>query len=465
MIYLKTSVGVELREEDLLISCLKSNFSTPVFTDFKRITGYRTRDRAEVRREVEEFFKNRRIGRESIILGIPRHDAIIRHLEFPKEVEDNLKQVVLYQVQSFAPSDEEKFYHDFVVMGSPPPANRLQVVLVMIRKAVLDTHLEVVKSIGINPAGVTVGSIALAGLFLQSRADAGYQTFVMADLKSQGFEILALRNGALVYTREAGRDGNRSWKECLISEVELAAGKIRLGPQDTIEKIVLAGEESETAQREVREILDDCELIGSHVQFELPVGQRAHLQEGATALGLAFAGIVRRPALACNLLPPEMRSQQTRWAYIPSVILGLIIVALLAALGFRGMIQERIMVRRLDQEISDLKGRVERVQGIRSQVEALEKKISYLEGLFRRGDMNLEIIQELTTLLPPDTFLSLYSNRDGTIQITGSSGSASELISKLERSPLLMSVQQRGTIFKDAQTSKDRFNFEMKLER
>ena len=464
MIYLKTSVGIEMRNEDLVISCLRSNFSKGVFTHFKRIPAYRTRDVEEVRKEIESYFNSQRLSRENIVLGIPRSDAVIRHLDLPREVEDNLKQVMLYQVQSFEPTEEEKFYFDYVASGAGQPGKRFQVLLVLIRKPVLDAHLAAMGALGIRPASVTLGSVALANLFLQKRTDAGGKTFLLADIRPGGFEILALRDASLIFTREAVKEEAKAWKDVLLQEFELAAGKIRLSPDETVEKIVLAGEESEIALNELRESIEECELIRSHVPVEIPVQNRAHLQEGATSVGLAFSGIVRRPMLVLNLLPSEQRLQRTRWAYVPTVLLGLIVLSLLVGLGLRQTIQERILARKLDQEINDLKGRVNRVQAIRAQAEALEKKIVFVEGLTRQADMNLEILQELTTLLPPDTFLSVYRNAECTIQISGSSSSL-DLIPKLERSPLLKSVQQRGTTYKDVQTGKERFTYEAKCER
>ena len=79
--------------------------------------------------------------------------------------------------------------------------------------------------------------------------------------------------------------------------------------------------------------------------------------------------------------------------------------------------------------------------------------------------MNLELLQELTAQLPADTYLTVYQNRDGVIQLSGLSTSAPDLIPKLEKSALLKDVVQRGTVFRDVQTGKDRFNFEAKLER
>jgi general secretion pathway protein L len=135
------------------------------------------------------------------------------------------------------------------------------------------------------------------------------------------------------------------------------------------------------------------------------------------------------------------------------------------ALGVQRTVQERTLVRQLEQEIATLQPRVSQVQAVKAQGDAVEKQVRFLEGLMCQRDMNLEVLQELTTVLPPDTFLNFYTNREGTIQISGSSGSAPDLIPKLEKSALLQNVIQRGTVFKDAQTGKDRFNFEARLER
>ena len=179
-----------------------------------------------------------------------------------------------------------------------------------------------------------VSSVALANLFLQTQTDPRGKTFVLADLAPEGIEVLALRDRALVYSKRSVKQEGQTLRDILRREVELAAGKVRLGPEDTIEKIVLTGEESEAAQQEVIQDLGDCELLSSGIQFEMPDEQYAHLQEGTTSLGLAYSGIVRRPPMKLNLLPAELQVQQTRWAYVPSIILGALIVVLLVGLGF-----------------------------------------------------------------------------------------------------------------------------------
>jgi Tfp pilus assembly protein PilN len=465
MIYVRNSVGVEIRGQDLVVSCLQSNLSTGVFTHFRRILQYRQRDRAEVQKDLDQFFRESRASRENVTLGLPRGDVVIRYLDLPAEVSDNLKQVVSYQVQSYEPTEEEKYHYDFVPLKQAAGSKRIQVLLVMVKRAILDGHLLLLKNMGMRPASVTVGSLGLANLFLQAQKRPNGSTAMLIDLAPDRIEILALRGGRLLYTHEAGRAADAGWRDQVVRELEVAAEAVKMGPEDSIDHLILSGEAAEAAREELREAIPGCELVGRHVRIEMPAQNLSHLQEAASSLGLAFGGLVRRPAIKLNLLPQEMRFRQTRWAYVPSFILGAIVLILLGALALRGTVQERYLLRRLQRETDALKGRVESVQKLRADMKKLETETKYNEGLVQRRDMNLEALRELTAILPTDTFLSVYSNKDGTIQISGSSTAAPDLIPKLEKSSLFKDVQQRGQVFRDAQTGKDRFIFEMKLEK
>ncbi|MBZ5498536.1 MAG: pilus assembly protein PilM [Acidobacteriia bacterium] len=467
MIYLKTSVGIEIRQQDLLISCLRSNFAGGVFTNYMRVSGYRQRDPEQVRDEIHGFFKREKVNRDNIVLGLPRQDVILRYLDLPKEVEDNLKQVMLFQVQSFEPTDEEKLYYDFVPIRNGQPDKRLHVLVMMIRKSILDAHLETMRQLGICPAAVTAGSVALANMFLGTHNDGRDKTFIMADLKPGGIELAVLRGGALIYGREAARPGGVPLKQFLLSEMEVAVGKVRLDPEESIDGIIMAGEESESALQELWEDVPGCELMGDRLRFEMSPENKAFLQEAVTSLGLAYVGITRRLPMKLNLLPAERRVHQKRWAYVPTIILGLCIAAALAGLGFHQMVQQQTLIRNLDQEIKKLEAPANRVRELRSQSQALGKRIASLEEVLQRRDQNLDILRELTNLLPSDTYLRQFRNQDCTITLNGESppSASSDLISKIEKSPLLKDVITINATFKNIQTGKDIFSFQAKCEK
>jgi Tfp pilus assembly PilM family ATPase/Tfp pilus assembly protein PilN len=465
MIYLKTGVGIELHGEDLLIASLQGNFSAEAFTHFTRIQGYRTRNKEDVRQEINLFFRSHGLSKERIVLGIPRRDIVLRYLDLPSEVADNLKQVVQYQVQSFEPTEGDRFYHDYALLHGNAAGKRLSVMLVMVRKAMLDDLLQHLLALGIRPVSVATGSIGLSNIFLQNQKDLQGKTFILGDLGASELEIIALRDGSIVFSREVPKVDETSWKDLILRETAEAASKIRLGPEGAVEKMALAGESSKSIYGEIKSEIPDCELIQNCIVLNVPDENKPHVQEAASTLGLAHMAMARNPSIKLNLLPPERRLHQSRWAYVPAAILGLAIVVLLCSFGFHRMAQDRILIRELDREILSLKAPVARVQSYRSQAEALEKKVKSVEDLLNNRDMNLDVLRELSMILPPDTFLNTYRNQDGTIQISGLSGSSSELIPTLSKSPCLKDVVQKGNIYKDPQTGKERFSFEAKLER
>jgi Tfp pilus assembly protein PilN len=465
MIYLRTGIGIEFREDDLLLASLQSNFSEGVFTHFKRITDYRLRSQEDLRREVSHFFRNNRLSKDSIVLGIPRKELVLRYLDLPSEVTDNLKQVIHYQVQSFEPTEEDSFYYDYEIMNEQPGQKRLFVLLIMIRKSLLDGHLRLLRSLDIRPKTVIGSSMGLANLYLQKQKDLQDKTFLLADMGKSGMEMFALRHGKLVYSRDTPKDVNSNWNGIFLDEVNAAISKMRLDSEGSLENIVLAGESSESALEEIKPSIPDCELLKKSFQFSIPGEYKVYLQEAACCIGLAYTGIARNPSIKANLLPPELKSRQSFWAYITAAILGVIILLLIIGLGIRQTAQNGLLLAELEQANKALNVPAQKARALRTQGETLEARTKLIEKLLNNKDSNLEILKELTLILPDDTFLQSYSNRDGIIQLVGLSGSSSDLAIKLDKSPLLKDVVQKGTISKDSMSGKDRFTFEAKLEK
>ncbi|MBN2317668.1 MAG: pilus assembly protein PilM [Acidobacteria bacterium] len=465
MIYLKTSIGIEIRGEDLLLSSLQGNLSGGTFTHFKRVADYRHRDTMELRQEIHIFLKNNVLGQDNIVLGIPRRDILLRHLELPAEVADNLKQAIQYQVQSFEPTEEDSYYYDYAVLNRTGKNKRLSILLVMVRRSILDNYLQLMQELGIQPALVTCSTLALTNLFLQNSKNQQDKTYILADVAPSSFELLVLHHGIPVYSQEILKESDLGWKNLILKEINEAASRIRLGPESSIEQIILAGESSEEAYESIKEEIPECALLKNITHLKSTAENRRYLQEAATATGLAHIAMTRNPAVKINLLPAAFRFKQPRWAYISAAVLGIFILVFLAGLFLHRPIQDRQLVEELDREISSLKTSVARVQALRKQTEDLEKEIHTIENLFRKKDANLEVLQELTTILPDDTYLSNYIYRNGSITIGGLSDSATDLIPILENSPLLHNVGQKSGIFRDAQTGKDRFtSIEAELE-
>ena len=465
MIYLTTGVGIELRGEDILLAAVQSNFSKASFTRFLRITDYPLFTRADLRGSIDRFFRDNGLSRESVALGISRKDCVIRYLDLPPEVKDNLGEVVRYQVQSFEPNEEDGFYFDYALLeGAHGHGHkRLTILLVMVRKSFLDKQLALLRDLGITPLIVTFGSAGLSNMYLASRKDAGDKIFFLADAGKAEMELFALRNGQLVYSREVPKNDEQSWCDLLLGEINEAAARLRLGADSVVEKIVLTGESSRAVYEETRERISECELLDKSFPLSVAAINRQLVQEAAAVCGLAFTAIAPRPAARLNLLPSGLKRRQGRWGIVAAAALGVIMLLLLTGMLLIEPVQNSRRLALLEVESKKLDAPVRLVRGLEARGESIDAERKQMAALLNDRDRNLDVLKHLTETFPDDSFLTSYQNNNGAITIVGESASYSNLLSQLQQSPLLKDVTQRGNVSRVAATGRERFTIEAKV--
>ena len=464
MIYLKTGVGIELRGDDILLAAVQSNFSKPAFTRFLRIEDYQRFVRADLRGEIDRFFRDNSLGRDSVALGVSRKDCVIRYLDLPLEVKNNLVEVVRYQVQAFEPTEEDGFYYDYIPLEGVPGQKRMTILLAMVRKSFLDKQLAMLNELGICPLIIACGSVGLANMYIAAQKDTKDKMFFLADAGKSGLELFAMRNGQLVYSREVSKNDDQNWGDLLLGEVSEAAARLRLGPDSVLEKIVLSGEASEAVYEEIRERISDCELIERSFPLTVDGTDRPLIQEAAAVCGLAFTAIESRPTVRLNLLPPALKRRRGRGGIAVATALGLIILLLMTGLWLIEPVRNNRQLAVLEAETQKLEGQVHLVRGLDAQGEQLETQRRQISALINDDDRNLDILRYLTEVFPEDTFLRVYTNNNGTITLNGESGSAADLISELEKSSLLMGVTQMGNITRTA-SGREAFQINARLRR
>ena len=464
MIYLKTGVGIELRGDDILLAAVQSNFSKAAFTRFLRIADYQRFTRADLRGAIDRFFRDNGLGRESVVLGVSRKDCVIRYLDLPLEVKDNLGEVVRYQVQAFEPTEEDGFYYDYALLESAPGHKRLNILLAMVRKSFLDRQLAMLRELGIIPLIVAFGSAGLANMYLASRKDAGDKTFLIADAGKSEMELFVLRNGQFAYSREVQKNDAQSWGNLFLGEINEAAARLRLGPDSVLEKIALTGESSRAVYEETRESISDCEILERSFPLAAAETSRQLIHEAAAVCGLAFTAIAPRPAVRLNLLPSDLKRRRGRLGIAVAAALGAIILLMLAGIGLIEPIQNSRRLALLEAETKKLEAPVRVVRSLEAQEEKLAAQRKQMTELLSDDDRNLDILKYLTETLPDDTFLTNYVNTSGAIMLSGESGSYSDLSARLEKSPLLKDVVPRGSVNRNPATGRETFTLDAKLK-
>jgi Tfp pilus assembly protein PilN len=152
-------------------------------------------------------------------------------------------------------------------------------------------------------------------------------------------------------------------------------------------------------------------------------------------IGLALRGIQKVP-YTINLLPLNLRKKTKKIGIYLAIILFFIVVGLSVAWGFSSVVKKRLVLHRIEQEIDALKSEVAEIQAIQADTKAVEEMMTCIVEAGKEDVSHLDILKELSTILPSSVWLTNMRYRKGSLQLSGYAQSASDLIAILDGSPL-----------------------------
>lgn len=159
----------------------------------------------------------------------------------------------------------------------------------------------------------------------------------------------------------------------------------------------------------------------------------------------------------CNLLPPEQRPRRTSMAGVLRSLLLLLIVTTLAAALFLPLWQLRAQVIDLLPRVDAAQRQAEEVLNLRQQLETTVESSRFLLEQRRSRPLVLDLINELTALLPDHTWVEQLEIRNGQLELRGQSREATSLLGIIEESPFFEGATFRSPITRDRRTNQDRF--------
>jgi general secretion pathway protein L len=173
------------------------------------------------------------------------------------------------------------------------------------------------------------------------------------------------------------------------------------------------------------------------------------LQEDNAIVGTGLAlKSLQRVALDINLLPGQFRKK-------PSLIgryltLALIVLTLITGMAWAGshFMHPRVVNMRLDRELSELSDGIKALGQVQAEITSLQERIDYLNNLRQNRIHALDLLKELTEILPDTAWLLGLSVVDNKVEVQGNASYSTELIPQLEASPLFADAKFLSTITK-----------------
>lgn len=159
-----------------------------------------------------------------------------------------------------------------------------------------------------------------------------------------------------------------------------------------------------------------------------------------------------------NLMPPTSGrrkgigpGQLNQWLAILALALSIVMLAL-------PILQKNHAISLLEEEISQAVIAASESNHLTMEVEKLVTGSTYLIEKKRTEKTIMHLLNEITHVIPDDTWVNRIDINHGELQLRGQSGSAAELIDLIEESPTFHSAQFRSPITQVARTDQERFH-------
>jgi len=459
----QTSIGIDIQENAIAVVYLKESFKgvkLAAYGTYPLEENLPIHDMGErLERVVNDFMSQNRISSGALFLGIPRRVAVLRYVELPLVVKENLKDSLKYELEKYVPFPPDELYFDYQIISEDKKTDKMKLLLLVVKRDSIDSFVSLGKIPGVRLSGIEISSIALANFFaMQERSNKKNPRAMICGRKG-GFELDLLNSGFLAYSRlmdgVEGDADSLEWLSRKLREIK----ETRQDPEMPL-TTVLCDINGESGLASHLKMMEDIDV---HVFDPSTAGLPS--SNMIAAYGLALKGLQEVPS-DINLLPESMRKKPSRAGYYAMVgLVGVIIVLALAWIGGTVFHSQRY-VKQLDNEIHKLDGQVAKLNQIEVECDRTEKQIEFLEPLWRNRCIVLDVIKDLSERIPRSAWLLrfTYSDRDNKVQLEGWADSASDLIPALDDSPLFKDVGFLSSITRSS-GGKERFRIGLEVVR
>lgn len=459
MLDINSAAGIEIQGDRLLLASLKKRFQGFMITGTSVIDGFRQLSEEELRTRVTRFLKSGNFNRENVILGLPRNEVLVHRLELPLDAEENLEQVMRFQVERLEPLEDSHSCYQYVVTGRDEVQKKLFLQVFMAPSERVDEYLDLFRRLGLYPRALRMSSLALQRIFTAHEdgfPKAGVN--VVLDFGPSWAEIVVVDSDRQFHSEYLPLRGTENDAEEVLDELGVFLSRLRIS-QEELRKVYVSGSLDSVPREALESRLGSCEFLGRGLKLRQESHGRSLPDACITALGLAISAMTKGPYSSMNLIPPARRLIRESPNLIPTFVLITLFLILGIAVTTRSYVQTSQFASQVDSQIQTLKPEAENVLRIKNEITDKQQKLQELEDLMKGRQKVLRVLKELTEKIPEDTYLQNLSIQNDHVSLTGYADSGASVLAILLNSDCLENVSQKY-ILPDRRRNKEKFVFE-----
>jgi general secretion pathway protein L len=200
------------------------------------------------------------------------------------------------------------------------------------------------------------------------------------------------------------------------------------------------------------------------IQVELQIAPKRTIDQALAVAALfevvpdsiELAGAGPDPETVLNLLPQEQRGK-ARMSLLDRALAGASALVVAAAIGVP-LHQERSAAEDLERQVAAAKGPAENALALLERLDEIRAQVHFLKERKSKAILALEVLDELTRLVPDQAYVVELTLRANEVQLHGFAQDAARLITLLDRSALFRAPRFLSPISQESGQRAQRFH-------
>lgn len=387
-----------------------------------------------------------------VCLAVSRELGFIREVTFPRAVEENLPQVVTYEMDRFVPLPPEALCYDFQLLEKTE--TDIKVLLMALPRDLVDQWLGLLAKVEMDPVSLELETSAARNAFAYLARGLS-SPWLLCQVRTTGYDLALVRGKNFQSLKklplEKGPSFHSSLAEVLDKFKDETEGK---------GTICLFGPEAQSLEADSM-LVQSSLSVATLERLGLEGIPDAGNPPGVLpALGAALRSL-RRFHNGGNLLPSEARRKRQHSEVMLNRALWVSTIVLVFLWLGSALLHPWIALYRVERQLANVTPETEKIEREWKNVRELAQKLNEFQKQQQQYPKRLTILKGLTEILPKHTWLYQLRLSQKNLEISGESQSAAELIPLLEQSGWLAHTEFASPIITDAQKNE---TFKIKSE-
>ena len=158
---------------------------------------------------LKELLRKSKVKTKDSVIGIAGHSSvIIKRISLPEMSEEELSESIKFEAEQYVPFDIEEVSLDFQILGPKNEPGQMDVILVAVKKDIINEYVSVVKEAGFNPVIVDVNSFALENMYEINYEIEPDKNVAIVNIGASTINMNILKGGISVFTRDSAIGSN-----------------------------------------------------------------------------------------------------------------------------------------------------------------------------------------------------------------------------------------------------------------